>query len=390
MVFRRNKFQALLKRCVLFFKFAAAGGVVLAAIALCPAPIEGNWWSSYGCGCESHIFVRFEAGKILSHVGHPIPFEWLGNYERVGWGKYKLSFFYGSESVLVRSRVFSVYPQKPLGIICRDPFFVACWSILRQPENEWLDDPRCLSLVIRIVGGEKVYSLAGKTVKEEKLERMFSSLVRKRELVNRPMSIYVPSNDCPARILSAITTNGFESVIHKNQAWINDVHMNHVVVRYVSGDTRYWRDGHSHRSENIEEMFAVPEDGRRAWWTPVSAVFVPAEGAPESLRRILSDTRYGGAVLANHPWCAASDPQSASVVVGQDRSKMTLWLSGSPYTVDEFEERMHGRKTWRTGLNRPLVVFTENAVVPADVAAMLSRVGCPYEARSVELLRRSR
>jgi hypothetical protein len=387
----RNKFQALLKRCVRFFKFAAAGGVVLAAIAFSPAPIEGNWLSeSTGCLCGGHSFIRFEHGKILHITEDGDPPYWFGNNERVGWGKYRIVTSFDGTGAVVNACCLFVRPKEPLQIISRDPSVLKCRRILRRPENEWVNDASCFCLSVRNVKGDTVYNFGDKEKHLAQLETMLTRLMRWRTLVNTSIDVYTLSNACPSNILNVIAFNGFGSVTHTNQAWVKDVHKNNLVVRARDGKTSYWVNRQPRKVENLAPLFAVPETERCAWWTPVSAVFVPAEGVPEPLQQILSDTGYTGAVFTNHPWCAASDPQGVAVVVGEGDAGPLIWLCGKTYTPKEFETAMCARKNCRAELNMPLVVYAENAVVPPDLAAMLARVGCAYETRSVELLRRSK
>ncbi|MEI7898815.1 MAG: hypothetical protein WCK89_01080 [bacterium] len=363
---------------------------VLSVIAFCPAPIEGNWLSdTNGCLCDSHNFVRFEAGKILSITEHNRPPYWFGNYKRLGWGRYKVTMSYDGTSTVVRSSALSVSPKEPLHIVCRDPNVFKCRRILNQPKNEWVTDSSCLGLSILNVGGETIYYLHGTELKVENLEPSFSKLMLRRRQANTPIAVYTQSNASPSQVLIAIASNGFESVSYTNQTWIADVQDNSLVVRRHEGETSYWVDGWKRKTEDLEFLFSLTHR-RMHSWTPVSAVFVPEEGVPESLRQILSDTVYTGSLLTNPPWHAASDPMKLAIVLRRVDTKTLFCFAGKPYKFKDLEEELGRLKDRRMFLNLPFVIYVENAVVPQELATILSRVGCEYETRPIQLLRRKK
>ena len=224
------------KKILIRFGYGVIGLCALGAVGwFMPFPIEGNWIGGMvpGCGCEYHSFLRFEDGKLLSMPGHHFPLEWVGTYQKKGWGRYEVEWFNSSwagifsfrdNSLFVRSAFLRARwenlpeDERPrMHRLIRDPSVLACRALVNNPENDWVASKQGMSY--RVMGTPEGRWFLGRHV-------WASAQDTKEDMVNRlndcfqSLQIYTAGNEVPYCIIDTLVQNGVDYCVHPNQQWI--------------------------------------------------------------------------------------------------------------------------------------------------------------------------
>ena len=193
--------------------------IVLATIiAFFPAPIEGNWLSStVSCMCDSYNFLRFEDGMVLQiSEAHPPPI-WIGNYKKIGWGKYIMEGIFEGSPITVNAGLLTLRPFSFFAPGLRDLAFAKCNRILDDPQQEWIADFIRWNITIRTKEGETRYFLADRELPSAKLEGVLTALNSTNFLENSPLLIYTDTEPLPAELNRVITNLGIQYETEPNK-----------------------------------------------------------------------------------------------------------------------------------------------------------------------------
>jgi hypothetical protein len=180
-------------------------------------PIDGAWENPYlRCCCDTHRFLYFAEGRVLSFATYHPPPEWWGTYERIGFHTYRVSF--GSETNLVRSHLLLLrVMETPVRTrwIGRDLLFSTVRRTLKMSEQRTAVDVLHPSFEVTVRNGKVTAGgRYGPFVKplNEVLSRL-SKNARGTEAVRAYVRPEVP-RDQLATFLAGLKTAGFHVEVH--------------------------------------------------------------------------------------------------------------------------------------------------------------------------------
>lgn len=182
-------------------------GLLFACLFMIPMPIEGNWsTTAIECLCSSHNFLRFEDGKVLYIGGSHPPPEWIGTYEKIHWGKYKVLLPLSSNEVfVVHPKLFHLQSPGLLADTWRDFFFWRTSKILSDPSQKWVNDLTTWNVAVHGVGQENIYYFGTKEVTAETFPRLMENLVKSELLKSKKMVFYVGQDGLPDTFLEVLS-----------------------------------------------------------------------------------------------------------------------------------------------------------------------------------------
>jgi hypothetical protein len=173
-------------------------GAALICLFILPVPLEGNWQTTtIGCMCDSHHFLRFEDGKVLSMSEHHPPPDWIGTYERIGWGKYKVDMFLGAGSAVVRPKFMFLDLSGLFKTTWRDFAYWKTSRVLHDPAQEWVQDCGTWNIVVRNDDGQAHYYFGRREVDLDKAEQILTRLNREVLTTNTSFVVYADSEGIP-------------------------------------------------------------------------------------------------------------------------------------------------------------------------------------------------
>jgi hypothetical protein len=202
-------------------KFKISLGVVgflFASVFMMPMPIEGNWsTTAIECLCSSHNFLRFEDGKVLYIGGNHPPPEWIGTYEKMQWGKYKVILPLSSgEAFEVHPKLFHLQSPGLLADTWRDFFFWRTSKILRDPSQYWVNDLTTLNVVVRGEGREKTCYFGEKELTAENFPRLLDAISERNLLKDKTFLFYVGHDGIPKDFLEMISSRKLDYEVRSN------------------------------------------------------------------------------------------------------------------------------------------------------------------------------
>lgn len=170
------------------------------------------------CMCDSYDFIRFENGKVLWVSEYHTPPEWLGKYEKTGWGEYKVTFFGKDASFVTKPGILLFRPYIPFGISYRDLMFVKCSRILKDPQQAWIHDSNSLNILTRTFDGTtKYYANTKDEISLAKLETNLMRLKERKRLGKNPLIIYVEDTGITDDLRAALSRLQIEYIIRPNK-----------------------------------------------------------------------------------------------------------------------------------------------------------------------------
>ena len=213
------KFGLKMKKPIRKFMLSLA---VVGATFLClfflPASLEGNWQTTaISCMCDSHHFLRFEDGKVLSMSEHHPPPDWIGTYKRTGWGEYKVDMFLNTGSAVVRPKLLYLGSPDLFERTYRDFHFWKTSRVLRDPDQEWMWDLGTWNIVIRDAGGKASYYFGGKQIDISKVEQILTRLNRDVLTNGTPFVVYTGPEGIPAALRDILSRLDVENEERSNQ-----------------------------------------------------------------------------------------------------------------------------------------------------------------------------
>jgi len=198
---------------------------LLAGAWLLPFPIEGNWeyrprLRGIGEQVDSHIFFRFENGKIMlmSSEAEFSPI-WLGTYQRTGWGKYEAEDE-NFPGILRSTFLLLTRLEVPNDLTSWDRYFFrdfrisACRKAVNHPSNEWMSPSSRTRLRVTGTPEKRIFITQSVRQKKEDIEDYF------KRIFMPPLAIYTASNEVPSSIIETLVENDMAYTVHTNQAWI--------------------------------------------------------------------------------------------------------------------------------------------------------------------------
>lgn len=196
----------------------AGAGTALLVLSFAPAPLEGNWQTTtIVCMCDSHHFLRFEDGKVFSMSEHHPPPDWIGTYESVGWGKYKVDMFLDIGTAVVRPKLLFLDVFGLFKFTWRDLAFWKTARVLRDPAQEWAQDRGTWNFVVRNAHGQDHLYFGGKEVDPVEAEQIVA-LLRRGPLTNGiSLIVYVGPDGIPTALRDILANLDVEHQERPNQ-----------------------------------------------------------------------------------------------------------------------------------------------------------------------------
>ena len=203
----------------------AVVGIAFVGLLILPTPLEGNWrTTTIVCMCDSHNFLRFEDGKVLYMSEHHPPPDWIGTYERIGWGKYKVDLYLGAGSGVVRPRLLYLDLSGFLKTTWRDLAFWKTSRVLNDPSQAWVKDLGTWNIAVRNIHGQTHYYFGGTEIDLDKAAQILTRLKQEVLTNNTSFVVYSGPEGTPTALLDILTELDVEHEERPNKALHRTAH----------------------------------------------------------------------------------------------------------------------------------------------------------------------
>jgi len=364
-----------------------------------PFPIEGFWCSPLKVFGTAKSFFHYNGGKVLHFIENDKFIAWCGNYERTGWGRYQVHYFWPTKTnAVVFTSIFSM--RSDVDWVHGDRIWDSgpCQEMLNRDDLKWYYClwERCL-VIDETPSGEQ-YFFNGVPSDIGELEERLVADSKWSENFKNPLQIYANTNFVPPILVKSLEQNNFEYVVYTNQQWVPCLEEPYVRVAKTMNATQdysvkfamnYQHDLQSVGLEMLEDVLRGTSDAAFRWVEPRPhelAIVNCSSCEIGSLVAVMNRQKQPYKVITNDMWIEKTDPFSWALIFYVCGHREYCCLNGLGYNPAGLDGVVGKMASYRARLETPLVIYAASLRLPAELTSFLESKRIVYTIKPLDIL----